>query len=310
MGGLRLSTDLHYEEVLKVIGLDKNRKDMVVLGALLKAQKDLTDFIDFETLRKQLAKDEGSRKGKDPLIYRSLSWLEKEGLLEIDKSGHKHGYNTKISMMERALDKIVANNVEILEKELKQLNSEITKLAVMKERIDSIATGLIDLAVGKREIEKPVFAQGWNNILRLFDDKVFNGLKKGDVIRFTLDWLTQRDYMNPERLKNIEKLYEIGVETRAIDHDRSEKNIRDNLKELLLQWRNKGYKMGYRVFPRDDATYQFLGRNDEGIVLVVSESPLSATWLSRDSNPELIDSAIASFDKDYEKGTDLAEFEG
>ncbi|MHA2178062.1 MAG: hypothetical protein ACXAAK_06895, partial [Candidatus Thorarchaeota archaeon] len=86
-----MTIELKHEEVLEIIGIDKTKKDMIILGALLKAQKAPTDFIDFETLREQLAIDEGSRKGKDSLIYRSLSRLEKEGFLKIDKSGHKHG---------------------------------------------------------------------------------------------------------------------------------------------------------------------------------------------------------------------------
>ena len=96
-----MTTELQDEEVLEIIGLGKTRKDMVVLGALLKAQKKPTDFINFKTLREQLAIDEGSRKGKDPLIYRSLSGLKKEGFLKIDKSGHKHGYNSNISTIKK-----------------------------------------------------------------------------------------------------------------------------------------------------------------------------------------------------------------
>ena len=82
------------------------------------------------------------------------------------------------------------------------------------------------------------------------------------------------------------------------------------MKKLLADMRRRGNEVGYRVLPREDATYQFIGRNNEGIVLIVSESPLSATWLPRSSNVELVDNAIDSFDSDYEKGTDLLDYEG
>ena len=64
---------------------------MVVLGALLKSQTDPTIFVDFETIRAQLEIEEGGRKGKDSLIYRSLSWLEKTGFIRVDRSEYKHG---------------------------------------------------------------------------------------------------------------------------------------------------------------------------------------------------------------------------
>jgi len=305
-----VGTEIQQDEVLKIIGLDKTRKDMVVLGALLKAQKEPTDFIDFETLREQLAKDEGSKRGKDPLIYRSLSWLETQGFLEIDKSSHKHGYNTTISIMEKAVAKIIAIKIDLLEKELQQLDSEISNLSKMEERISSITNRLVDLSVDKKDGEMPSFAQGWDNILQMLDEKVYKNLRKGDVVRITIDWLFQQDYMNSTRLKQLEQLYKKGVETRTLDRNGRDEKVRKNFREIILQWREKGYSVGYQIFPRKDATYQFVGRNTEGIVLIVSESPLSATWMPRNTNPEIVDNAISTFEKDYDAGTDLAEFEG
>jgi len=307
LGELWVAIEIKYEELLEAIGLDRTKKDLVILGALLKAQKKPTDFIDFETLRGQLAEDEGSRKGKDPLIYRSLSMLEKEGFLKIDKGGHRHGYNSSVAMLEKAVVNIVTRNIKRLEKELKEIDSEIAELSDMNT--DTMASDVIEHMVGKRKIEKPIFAQGWDNILKILDDQVYKNLKKGDVVRITLEWSTQVDYNTPKRIRIIEKLLERGVEIRALDHDRGEKKIRSNMRELFAKTRAMGANVGYRVFPRKDATYQFIGRNEEGIVLVISESPLSATWLPRSSNAELVDNAIESFDRDYERGTNLIDFE-
>jgi hypothetical protein len=303
-----VTTEVKYEEVLEIIGLDTTRKDMVVLGALLKAQKEPTDFIDFKTIREQLAKDEGSRKGKDPLIYRSLSWLEKEGFLKIDKGGHKHGYNSTVAIIEKAVEKIVNRNVSSLEKELEKIDSEVTSFSEMNS--DSMASGLIDLAAGKIKIEKSVFAQGWENIIKLLENKVYSGLKEGDVIRVKLEWMSDIDYLESGRRMRYEELLQNGVEIRALDHDRGEKKVRPDMMKALIVMQNQGGKAGYRILPREDATYQFIGRNTEGIVLIVSESPLSATWLPRSSNAELVDNAIDNFDSDYEKGKVLLEFEG
>lgn len=302
-----MTTEFQHEQVFEIIGLDRTRKDMIVLGALLKAQKSPSDFIDFETIREQLASDEGARKGKDSLIYRSLSTLEKEGFVRIDKEGHKHGYTSSIAIIESALEKLVSERTKILEKESKQIDSEVDALSNMNS--DSMATSIIDLAAGKRKVEKPSFAQAWENILKLLDDKVYLGLKKGAVIRITLEWLSHHDFMDPKRLEGIEYRVLKGVEFRLIDHDRGEKRNRDRYREIIAELRNLGGKVGYRIFPRKSSTYQFIALNTEGIVLVVSESPLSATWIPRSANPELVDNAIDAFDRDYEKGTDIMDFE-
>ncbi len=303
-----METELRHEEVLEIIGMDSTKKDMVILGAILKAQREPTEFIDFETLRKQLAKDEGTRKGKDSLVYRSLSWLEKEGFVKIDDSGHKHGYNSSVTNIERALEKIINDKIADMKQELKHIDSEVTELSDIKP--EALASHLIDSAIGKSKIEKPLFAQGFENILKLLDDKVYKGLKRGDVIRITLEWLSQGDFSNSIRVMNAEKLAKIGVEFRALDHDRSERKIREKMKPSIINWQKEYNTIGYSILPRKDATYQFVARNNEGLVLVVSESPLSATWLPREVNPDLVDNAIDSFDDDYVMGKSILDFEG
>ncbi|MFW9975377.1 MAG: hypothetical protein ACFFDQ_08950 [Candidatus Thorarchaeota archaeon] len=303
-----METELRHEEVLRIIGLDSTRKDMVILGAILKAQRDPTEFIDFVTLREQLAKDEGTRKGKDSLIYRSLSWLEKEGFVKIDSSGRKHGYNSSVKTIERAIERIVNDKILDMKKELKQIDSDVTALSEISS--DALASHLIDVSIGKSKIEKSIFAQGFDNILRLLDDKVYKNLKRGDVIRITLEWLSHGNYLNSKRVANAEKLVKSGVEFRALDYDRGEGIIREKMKQSILNWKKEFGTVGYRILPRKDATYQFVARNNEGIVLVVSERPLSATWLPRDANPDLVDNAIDSFDQDYVAGQDILDFEG
>ncbi|MFW9807020.1 MAG: hypothetical protein ACFFFK_09865 [Candidatus Thorarchaeota archaeon] len=306
-----MTTEIRHEEVLDLIGVDTSRKDMIILGAILKAQRSPSDFIDFETLREQLAIDEGSRKGKDPLIYRTLSTLEKDGFLKIDKGSQKHGYCSNIAMLEKALSKIIAKNVEDLEKELKEIDAEIETISEMSS--DRLASGVIEISTGrktKKSMEKPIFAQGWDNILKLLDDKIYGNIKRGDIVRIKLEWLSDIDYLKPKRAMNIQRLLNKGIEIRALDHDRGEQAFRNDMKELLEKMQGSGGNIAYRVFPRDSATYQFIGKNSEGIVLVVSEHPLSATWMPRSGNVELVDTAIDSFDKDFKKGIDLLEFEG
>ncbi len=301
-----MTTEFQHEQVFEIIGLDRTRKDMIVLGALLRAQKAPTEFIDFETIREQLAVDEGSRKGKDPLIYRSLSALEKDGFVRIDKSSHKHGYTSSIAIIEKALSKMISMRTKTIEKELKQIDTEVDYFSITSA--DMLASSILDIASGKKKVEKPDFAQGWGNILKLLDDKIYKGFKKGNVLRYTLGWLSHHDYANPKRIKEVVRLLEMGVEIRALDHDRNERKIRDHFRDVIINWRADGFKSGYRILPRKDSTYQFMARNTEGIVLVVSESPLSATWIPRSANPELVDNAINGFDRDYEEGTDIVDF--
>jgi predicted transcriptional regulator len=290
-------------EVLEIIDLDLNKKDMIVLGALLKAQNEPTAFVDFESLREQLAKDEGGKKGKDSLIYRSLSWLEQAGLIRVDRSGHKHGYNSNVGMMHTVLKQLIKAKSSDLAKEIRVLDAEIQMMSEVNA--DSLAADIIAIAIGSKLVERPVFAQGWQNIIKLIDEKVYRNIKKNDIIRFTLEWYNQPEEVEEPRADIIEELLKMGVEVRGLEHRKPEKKQFHRFTQRISVYLQKGYKAGLRLCLRRDSTYQFVGRNSEGILLIVSENPLSATWLPRSVNPELVDNAIQSFDKDYFEGSDV-----
>ncbi len=292
------------QSILDTLWIDLNSKDMVVLGALLKSQNNLKMFVDFEVLRAQLEVDEGGRKGKDPLVYRSLSALEKVGYIQVDRSEYKHGYNSNVKLIHNVFKDMIQNRIKALDEEIKALDKEI-------EIISNIDTGqlqsqFVDLIAGERELEKPVFAEGWENILQLLDDKIYRNLKKRDIVRITMEWLQRFNPLTLERIDIVEKLLKKGVIFRGLEHKKINSKETVARVNLLSKWKSQGYNPEYRINPREDATYQFIARNSEGLVLIVSEMPLSATWIPRESNPELVDDAIHSFDSDYESGVDVS----
>ncbi|TFG34068.1 hypothetical protein EU527_05140 [Candidatus Thorarchaeota archaeon] len=297
-----------FQNAIEILEVDLNSKDMVVLGALLKSQNDPKMYVDFETLRAQLEIDEGGRKGKDSLIYRSLSWLERTGYVEVDRSSHRHGYNSNVRLIHKAIQDSIKGKMNSFENELKELDMEIRSISDIDAEL--LQSELTDLAAGEKELEKPVFAVEWQNILHLLDEKIYRNLKKGDIIRLTVEWLYRFDELTPLRLKLIENLLQKGVIFKGVEHKKIDPNTLAPRIRILRMWREQGYNLGYRINLREDATYQFIGRNSEGIVLIVSENPFSATWLPRESNPELVDNAIISFDTDYENGIDIFEYGG
>jgi len=296
------------QEVLKAVHLELNRKDMIVLGALLKAQNNPDTYVDFKTLREQLELDEGGRKGKDSLIYRSLSWLEQTGLIKVDRSEHKHGYNSGVALMSRVMKRIIKERISALAKDLLLLDKEIQLISDMDSEV--IAAHMVARATGAQPLEKPVFAQGWQSIQKLLDTRIYQNLEKNDVIRYTLEWYDQPEEAEEPRAAKLESLLKRGIELRGLEHGKGDKKRFHRLAEYYKYYRQMGYKVGLRMRLREDSTYQFVARNSEGIVLIVSESPLSATWFPRSANRELVDDAIQSFDRDYAEGLDISILRG
>ncbi|TFH03077.1 MAG: hypothetical protein E4H14_17185 [Candidatus Thorarchaeota archaeon] len=297
-----------YEEVFEILNFEMTRKDIVILGAILKSQSDPSVFVDFEDIRAQLAIEEGGKKGKDSLIYRSLSGLERTGFIRVDRSEHKHGYNTDVGLMNEVFRKAIRETTAEIGKELVEIDAEIEQISNID--LGDLASDMILLAAGKQKIEKPIFAEGWENVLQLIDDKVYSHVKKGDRVRFSLEWLSRPDMITPLRVDRLGKLMENGVIFLGLEHNKVSKQQRDLFKKFTFAFREKGYQPGFRICVRKDSTYQFVGRNDEGIVLIVSENPMSATWIPRSANPDLVDNAIETFDTDYDAGEDIADIGG
>lgn len=301
-------SDTRYQAIIEILDFEIHKKDMIVLGAILKSQKGPTTYVDFETIRAQLAIDEGGRKGKDSLIYRSLSQLEETGFIQVDRSEHKHGYNSDVGLIHKVFRKAMKEATREIKREIRDIDSKIEVLSKMD--IEDIASDMILITAGKHKIERPIFAEGWEDVFQLIDDKIYSHLNKGDLVRFSLEWLNRPDMITPVRIEKIGSLLENGIIFHGLEHNKIDKQQQDWLKKFTLFFREKGYKPGFSVFERQDATYQFVGRNDEGIVLIVSENPMSATWIPRSANPELIDNAIKTFDEDYDAGIDITEVGG
>jgi len=294
------------QDILEILNFDLSRKDMVVLGALLKSQGNPTSFVDFETIRKQLAIDEGGRKGKDPLIYRSLSWLESAGFIRVDRSQQKHGYNADVVLIHKALRQAINSTTSEIEEEIQTHDDELDN--INKIDISELGSEIISYAAGEQKIEKPVFAEGWENVLQLLEDKIYSFAKKGDLVRFSMEWMSDVEIITPRRIEILRKLMESGVTFHGLEHNKVSKKHIKTFAEYTRHYREQGFSPGFRICERQNSTYQFVGRNDEGIVLITSEKPMSATWIPRSANPALVDNAIETFDSDYEAGIDFEEW--
>ncbi|MCK5390028.1 MAG: hypothetical protein KAJ36_06040, partial [Candidatus Thorarchaeota archaeon] len=194
-------SDAQYQAIIEILDFELHRKDMIVLGAILKSQSSPTSYVDFETIRIQLAIDEGGRKGKDSLVYRSLSWLEKAGFIKVDRSEHKHGYNSDVGLIHRVFRKAMKEAAQEIKSEIRDLDSEIEVLSEMDTEI--LASDMLSIAAGRHKIERPVFAVGWADVLQLIDDKIYKHVNKGDLVRYSLEWVSRVDVISQARMERL-----------------------------------------------------------------------------------------------------------
>ncbi|MBE0526971.1 MAG: hypothetical protein IH631_08510 [Candidatus Thorarchaeota archaeon] len=135
---------------------------------------------------------------------------------------------------------------------------------------------------------------------------------EGDIIRATLLWVGPFiDDSSRIRMKRFFDATEKGAEVRYLisaDIFQVEQNseIQQGLQSLLgmeqvfrdLRTRGKKFDARFYLGPK---TYNQVSINNESMALIIAENPITATWITRGFNPDLIDNAVETFDKEWEK---------
>ncbi|TFF96088.1 hypothetical protein EU546_02070 [Candidatus Thorarchaeota archaeon] len=292
-------------EVLGLLGFNWDEKKTSVLRAVLRLHEKPDSSMAFKDIRQQLEIEEGGHKGDDALIYSILSVLEEEGFIKVDRSAYVHNYKSGAASIARGLETLREQAIDALMRKHDLLKSESERVASL-DPVD-LTNQVIDAVRGETKREKPVFVQGLDEILKLVDSKVYGSLREGDTIRITLDWLNYRLGMERDRLRSIRGVLKRGVRIKALVSPELDEMRLQRYAQLILETQSKGLDGDMRLRNRSDATYQFVARNSEGIVLIVSESPFSATWMPAESHPDLVKNAIESFDLDFDSGQSIVE---
>jgi hypothetical protein len=68
----------------------------------------------------------------------------------------------------------------------------------------------------------------------------------------------------------------------------------------VLELRKSGVKFNVRLYDGQN-TYNQVSFNNDNMALVIAENPVTAIWITRNFNPDLIDNAVRAFDKDWKK---------
>jgi DNA-binding PadR family transcriptional regulator len=293
------------ETALALFGVDPEERRMVVLRALIKAQKDHESLVSFEEIKESFSIEGGKKSVSDPLLYRSLTSLEKDRYIIVDRTGYRHRYGSSHKVMRKGLKRAKQAAVEKLESKLSEINLEIENLDLLDSR--TLAVEFMLRLMGKRVRSKPIFVEGLMSCFGVIEREICNSSDRRDIIRFTTDWMRAEEDVDGRLMNILECIGKTGAEIRILCRSDENPVLTDEYHNIVQMLHEQGHRLEMRRFARDDATYQFVSKSREGMILVVAETPLAATWISRNDNLLLIGSAIESFEKDYENAQRLTE---
>ncbi|MBD3407812.1 MAG: hypothetical protein GF411_16960 [Candidatus Lokiarchaeota archaeon] len=279
------------EAVLEFLGIDLNSVNIDILTAIIQTQ-GLTGST-FNDIMSKLHLLRG-KKANESLVYRGLSELQKIGLVTIDESGYKHIYNTGFDHLDRVLRERLPESINRLRAELRSIEQSQKELKQVDTTI--LAQYLIEILTGEKQKRKSRFALGAQSILRLISSEVFNVAGNADTIRMSLGWGgTEMDCVLLD-IENIQELTSAGVELRVlVPHDwKVPSSLLENIRGL-----SDREKIWFRRRIHTHATYQFVSLNDNSLIMVTSEEPLSASYIPHYLNHVIILDALRTFDREF-----------
>lgn len=290
---------------------------MNLLSVILKLQKDPPIALAFSEIYDQLQKDEPQSKLTKAWVHRVLKSLIEVQLVRVENpSAHRKRYIADVNTVMAGLEQLKSERIQGLEtqrNELEDALEEVTKLdcGVLAQQFVKNVTGI------QQKISSRV-VQGVEELHRVLKYNMLDVAKKGDIVRATVLWIgpfLDDDLVN--RSSEFVEAAKRGADVRYLltkDVFRLDEmtdgsfNMKGAL-ALILKTREliqHGAKFDVRVFD-GPKTYNQVSLNNDNMALVIAENPVTATWVTRDFNPDLIDNAVKAFDRDWKEAKSFLE---
>ncbi|TFG34069.1 hypothetical protein EU527_05145 [Candidatus Thorarchaeota archaeon] len=300
-----------------IAGDRQESRMMNILGVILRLQSDPPIPLNFSDIYDQLMKEDPNLKLSKAWVHRVLKSLVDAELIRIENpTAHRKRYIADVNTVMAGLERL--KNLKL--KDLESKESEIKKSIDELNALDCgrLSQEFIKNVAGREEEVSSRVVRGVDELHRVLRYNMLDFAKKGDVVRATLLWVGP--WINNSTTDRLVKFFEAaerGADIRYLvttDIFKMEDNesIKDNLMGLLgmvekvIDMRKRGIKFNAKFYS-GPKTYNQITFNRESMALIINENPVTATWITRKFNPDLIDNAVRSFDKDWRKGKSVLE---
>lgn len=295
----------------------KESRLMNILGVILRLQSDPPIALNFSDIYDQVLKEDHDSKLSKAWVHRVLKSLVDSNLVRIENpSSRRKRYIADVNTVMSGLEQFKSQRLRDLELKEREIIEEVSKLNSLDCGV--LSQRFIESMAGRTEEISSRIVKGIDELHRVLKYNMLDLGKKGDIIRATLLWVGPWIDSSPkERLLKFFEAAERGVDIRYLvstDIFKIENNesIRANLVGLMemvgrvIDMQKRGIKFQAKFYS-GPKTYNQITFNRENMALVINENPVTATWITRKFNPDLIDNAVKSFDRDWKKGKSILE---
>jgi hypothetical protein len=308
-------------ESLETLGLnvgsaEEGSRAIGVLHAIFKIQGNPPTPRTFAEVYDSVLKENPDSKLSKAWVHRVLKPLVETQLVRVEgQSAYRKRYIVNVNTIMAGLENLKTDRIEHIENEMETLKSNHEQ--VSKLDCGLLAQRLVKSLTGQTQVPTTRIVRGVEELNRVLKYNITDMAKKGDVIRATVLWITPLLKGGEDRMMKFVDAAMRGADVRylvtldilsagqMVEQEMDSQKMGE-VAQGIIKMRKAGIKLDIRVFPAGK-TYSQVSLNSESTALIITENPLTATWLTRDFNPDLIDNAIESFDKNWENAKSIFE---
>jgi len=292
-----------------VTGERQESRLMSILGVILRLQEFPPIPLTFAQIYDQFQIEEPNTKLTKAWVHRVLKSLVDSQLIRVENpKSHRKRYIADVNTIVTGFERLKSSKVEDLETRSKEVADELTKINALD--CGYLSKELVKAVTGRQEEVSSRIVRGVDELDRVLRYNMLNLAGKGDIVRATVLWAGPfvNGDMKARTMKFVEAA-ERGADVRYLfssDIFRVEKDkeIHVNMEEvigalmILSELKKSDKKFDARIYA-GPKTYNQVSLNRESMALIIAENPITATWITRKFNPDLIDNAVKTFDGDW-----------
>jgi Fe2+ or Zn2+ uptake regulation protein len=308
-------------EALDLVGLAAGDRQesrlMNLLTVILRLQKESTTPLTFSEIYEKLLKEEPETKLTKAWVHRVLKSLVDTQLIRLESpNARRKRYIADVNTVMAGLEHLKTQRLHALEDQKAEIDKAIEEAT--KLECGTLAQEFVKEVTGATQEISSRIVKGVDELHRVLKYNILDVAKKGDTIRATLLWVGP--FFGSGSVERVQEFVDTamkGVDVRYMispDILKAERSARENvdpekavqLVQGLNELRKKGVKFDFRIYV-GPKTYFQVSLNNDNMALVITEDPMTATWITRDFNPDLIDNAVKAFDRDWKKAKSVLD---
>jgi DNA-binding transcriptional regulator GbsR (MarR family) len=287
-----------------------------LLSVILRLQKESSKPLAFSEIYEELLKEEQETQLTKAWVHRVLKSLVDTQLIRLESpNARRKRYIADVNTVMAGLEHLKAQRLHELEGKKVEIDKAVEEVTGLE--CGTLAQQFVREVTGSTQEISSRIVRGVDELHRVLRYNMLDVAKKGDIIRATLIWVGPFFGGAVERVQRFVETAMRGVDVRymvtpdvlradeiaqqSVDPEKAIQLIQ-GLKEL----RKKGVKFDFRAYV-GPKTYFQVSLNNDNMALVITEDPMTATWITRDFNPDLIDNAVKAFDRDWKKARSILD---